>query len=54
MARGKVNFATVLGAQTTRERVGMLATQAKRRLTVFDPRASILLEAVDFIVQRRY
>ena len=53
-ARGKVNFVTVLGTQATRERVGMLAVQAKRHLAMFGPRASILLEAVDFIVQRRY
>ncbi len=53
-ARGKVNFVTVLGTQATRERVGMLATQAKRHLTLFGPRAAVLLEAVDFIVQRRH
>jgi farnesyl diphosphate synthase len=53
-ARGKVNFVTVLGTQATRERVGMLATQAKRHLTLFGPRAGVLLEAVDFIVQRRH
>jgi farnesyl diphosphate synthase len=53
-ARGKVNFVTVLGTQATRERVGMLAAQAKRHLTLFGPRAGVLLEAVDFIVQRRH
>ena len=53
-ARGKVNFVTVMGAPATRERVGMLATQAKRHLALFGPRAAILLEAVDFIVQRRH
>jgi farnesyl diphosphate synthase len=52
--RGKVNFVTVLGTQATRERVGMLAAQAKRHLTLFGPRAGVLLEAVDFIVQRRH
>jgi farnesyl diphosphate synthase len=51
---GKVNFVTVLGAQATRERIGMLAQQAKRHLALFGPRARILLEAVDFIVERRY
>ena len=53
-ARGKVNFVTVMGAAATRERVGMLATQAKRHLALFGPRAAILLDAVDFIVQRRH
>jgi farnesyl diphosphate synthase len=53
-ARGKVNFVTVLGAGATRERIGMLAAQAKRHLGMFGPRARILLNAVDFIVERRY
>lgn len=53
-ARGKVNFVTVMGVEATRERVGMLASQAKRHLNLFGPRASTLVEAVDFIVQRRY
>ena len=53
-ARGKVNFVTVLGVEATRERVKMLAAQAKRHLAVFGPRARVLLDAVDFIVERRY
>jgi farnesyl diphosphate synthase len=53
-ARGKVNFVTVLGVEATRERVGLLAAQAKRHLSMFGPRARVLLDAVDFIVQRRY
>src|SRR5262245_30509434 len=53
-ARGKVNFVTVLGAQATRERISMLAKQAKQHLSLFGPRARILLDAVDFIVERRY
>jgi farnesyl diphosphate synthase len=52
--RGKVNFVTVLGVEATRERVGMLASQAKRHLAMFGPRARILLDVVDFIVERRY
>lgn len=52
--RGKVNFVTVLGVEATRERVGMLADQAKRHLSVFGPRARVLLEAVDFIIERRF
>lgn len=53
-ARGKVNFVTVLGAEATRERIGMLAAQAKQHLALFGPRAHVLLEAVDFIVRRRF
>ncbi|MBY0562802.1 MAG: polyprenyl synthetase family protein [Hyphomonadaceae bacterium] len=52
--RGKVNFVTVLGADATRERVGMLASQAKRHLAQFGPRGRVLHDAVDFIVQRRH
>lgn len=52
--RGKVNFVTVLGVEQTKERVQMLAAQAKRHLSIFGPRARILLETVDFILERRY
>lgn len=53
-ARGKVNFVTVLGADATRERVSLLAAQAKQHLAMFGPRARVLTEAVDFIIERRY
>lgn len=53
-ARGKANFVTVLGADATRERVTMLAAQAKRHLALFGPRARILVDAVDFVVTRRH
>ena len=53
-ARGKVNFVTVLGADATRERIGMLASQAKNHLSMFGARAHVLTEAVDFVVQRRH
>jgi farnesyl diphosphate synthase len=52
--RGKVNFVTVLGAGATRERLAMLASQAKQHLAVFGARARVLLDTVDFIVERRY
>jgi len=32
----------------------MLAAQAKRHLATFGPRARMLLDAVDFIITRRY
>jgi len=53
-ARGKVNFVTVMGVEATRERVGMLAAQAKQHLAMFGPRARVLSDAVDFIVMRRH
>lgn len=53
-ARGKVNFVTVLGVPATKERVGLLADQAKKHLAIFGPRARVLTEAVDFIIERRY
>jgi farnesyl diphosphate synthase len=53
-ARGKVNFVTVMGVEATRERVGMLASQAKKHLALFGPRARILVDDVDFIVERRH
>ena len=53
-ARGKVNFVTVLGVDATRERVGMLASQAKHHLSLFGARAEVLVDAVDFIVRRRH
>ena len=43
-----------MGVEATRERVHMLAAQAKRHLAMFGPRARALLDAVDFIVERRY
>jgi farnesyl diphosphate synthase len=52
--RGKVNFVTVLGVEQTRDRVRLLAAQAKRHLAMFGPRARILLDVVDFVIDRRY
>ncbi len=53
-AAGKVNFVTLLGVEQTRERVRLLAAQAKRRLQIFGPRSKVLSEAVDFVTDRRY
>ncbi len=53
-ARGKVNFVTVMGVPATRERVGLLAAQAKKHLALFGPRARILVDTVDFIIERRH
>ena len=52
--RGKVNFVTVLGVAQTKERVRMLTDQSKRHLGLFGGRARLLLDTVDFILERRY
>ncbi len=51
---GKVNLVTLLGVETARQRVRLLAAQAQRHLAIFGPRAKVLSEAVDFILERRY
>ena len=52
-ARGKANFVTLLGVEAARERVGMLAEQALRRLDLFGNDAKFLRASVDFVLQRR-
>jgi farnesyl diphosphate synthase len=53
-ALGKTNFVSLMGVDGAKERVRLLAAQAKDRLAVFGPRAKVLIEAVDFILSRRY
>lgn len=50
---GKVNFVTLLGVEGARERVRLLAAQAKGHLAMFGPRATVLSSAVDFVLDRR-
>jgi farnesyl diphosphate synthase len=52
--QGKVNYVTLLGLQGAKDRVRLLAAQAKNHLAVFGPRAQILRDAVDFVLDRRY
>ena len=52
-ARGKANFVTLLGVEAARQRVGMLAEQAKGRLDIFGGDAKSLKDSVDFVLQRR-
>ncbi|MGE0828726.1 MAG: polyprenyl synthetase family protein [Hyphomonadaceae bacterium] len=52
-AAGKVNFVTVLGEDAARARVRHLASQAKGHLAIFGPRAKLLSEVVDFVLERR-
>lgn len=53
-AAGKVNFVSLLGADGARDRVRYLAAQAKQHLTSFGPRATTLLQTVDFVLNRRH
>ena len=51
---GKMNFVTLMGADGVRQRMRLLAAQAKSHLAIFGFRAKVLAEAVDFILDRRY
>ncbi|NWG52736.1 MAG: polyprenyl synthetase family protein [Hydrogenophilaceae bacterium] len=53
-AAGKVNFVTVLGEGPARERMRLLAAQAKGHLAIFGPRAKLLSEIVDFVMNRQH
>ncbi len=50
---GKANFVTLLGEEGARQRVTMLAAQAKDHLAIFRNRAHLLLQSVDFVLERR-
>ncbi len=51
---GKANFVTILGIDQARERVRLLAAQAKEHLAIFRNRANILLQSVDFVLDRKH
>ncbi len=50
---GKANFVSLLGVEGARQRVRLLATQAKEHLAIFRNRAHLLLQSVDFVLDRR-
>lgn len=50
--RGKANFVTLLGVGAARERVAMLAGQARERLEIFGDRADSLKDSLDFVLER--
>lgn len=52
-AQGKANFVTVLGVDGAKQRVQLLAGQAKQHLAIFGNRAHVLLQSVDFVLDRR-
>ncbi|MGB3627106.1 MAG: polyprenyl synthetase family protein [Henriciella sp.] len=51
---GKANFVTILGVEGARERVRLLAAQAKQHLAFFRSRAHILLQSVDYVLDRTH
>lgn len=50
---GKANFVSVLGVGDARQRVRFLATQSKEHLAMFRNRATLLLQSVDFVLERQ-
>ena len=50
--RGKANFVTLLGVGAARERVALLASQARDRLEIFGDRADSLKDSLDFVLDR--
>ena len=53
-ARGKINFVTLLGVDAARERVDLLAAQAKAHLDMFGSAALYLRHSVDYVLSRRH
>ncbi|KCZ51527.1 polyprenyl synthetase family protein [Hyphomonas pacifica] len=51
---GKANFVTILGVDGARQRVRILAAQAKEHLAIFREKAHILLQSVDFVLDRTH
>jgi farnesyl diphosphate synthase len=51
---GKANFVTILGIDGARQRVRLLAEQAKEHLAIFREKANILLQSVDFVLDRTH
>ena len=51
--RGKANFVTLLGVQAAKDRVDILANQARQHLDIFGERAKWLRDSVDYVLQRR-
>ena len=51
--QGKATFVTILGVEGARDRSRHLAAQAKEHLEPFGSRANLLMDAVDFVLERR-
>ena len=53
-AKGKANYVTLLGLDMAKERVDLLAQQAKAHLDPFGRQADYLRDSVDFVLDRRH
>jgi farnesyl diphosphate synthase len=53
-AMGKANYVTLLGLDIAKERVDLLAQQAKAHLDTFGRQADYLRDSVDFVLERRH
>ena len=51
---GYTGYATILGIDGARQRVQLLADQAKEHLAIFREKANILLQSVDFVLDRTH
>ena len=47
------NFVSLLGVDGAKQRVQILADQAKDHLSIFRNRAGLLLQSVDFVLDRQ-
>ena len=52
-AKGKANYVTLLGVEAARERLVHVTAQAKRHLDSLGPKAKVLRDSVDFVLDRR-
>lgn len=52
-ARGKANFVSAMGVESARDQARRLASQAKQHLDLFGGRATMLRQAVDYVLERR-
>ncbi len=52
-ARGKASFVAAMGLEGARTQARRLAAQAKQHLEAFGPRATLLVDAVDYVLERR-
>jgi farnesyl diphosphate synthase len=50
---GKATFVGILGVERAKAQVELLANQAVRHLDLFDQKADLLRQVVDFVVKRR-
>lgn len=53
-AAGKTSFVTYFGVDNSKERVRLLATQAKDHLAIFGDRAKLLTLSVDYLLSRQH